>query len=330
MFAVRASSDTLPATTAAALISDIRAAGLPGFSGTLVAQLSLGLPELPSVAGGPAASSPQSLMSGSHTMRFWYGGPDRQRVALFGETSETDVFHFGTDVWQWDSDTRIATHSVLPSAEARPLTPVPTSAASLTPQELAGRALAALDPSTTVAVSRGREVADRPAYELVLTPRTSGTRVGSVHIEVDGDQKVPLGVQVYPRGSSSAALDVSFTSITFNTPSDEYFQFSPPPGATVRDGARPAPAAGADRSAAPGVETTGGGWTTIAEYRTTPAQSAALARPFGPALRAVSGSWGTGRLLESPLLCVLVTQDGRVLAGAVDPSALYAAAAGLK
>jgi hypothetical protein len=42
----------------------------------------------------------------------------------------------------------------------------------------------------------------------------------------------------------------------------------------------------------------------------------------------VHGSWGSGRLLRSALLSVLVTSKGQVLAGAVTPSVLYADAAG--
>jgi hypothetical protein len=186
-----------------------------------------------------------------------------------------------------------------------------------------------MGPSTKVTVSPGREVADRPTYELVLTPRDPATRVGSVHIEIDGEQKVPLGVQVYPRGATSPAIDVAFTSVTFKTPSDGYFEFSPPPGATVRRGGQPSSATPGVASATPGAAptTTGSGWATVAEYRATATGTATLTKPMGASLRAVSGAWGTGRLLESPLLCVLVTQDGRVFAGAVDPSALYAAAA---
>jgi hypothetical protein len=41
----------------------------------------------------------------------------------------------------------------------------------------------------------------------------------------------------------------------------------------------------------------------------------------------VSGSWGSGHLLQSKLFSVLVTDDGRILAGAVAPDALYGAAA---
>ena len=47
-------------------------------------------------------------------------------------------------------------------------------------------------------------------------------------------------------------------------------------------------------------------------------------------LPTVRGSWGTGRLLSTRLLSVLITNDGRVFAGAVAPSALYAAAASHK
>jgi hypothetical protein len=38
----------------------------------------------------------------------------------------------------------------------------------------------------------------------------------------------------------------------------------------------------------------------------------------------VHGSWGTGRLLRTTLLTVLVTSKGQILAGAVAPSVLYA------
>ena len=39
------------------------------------------------------------------------------------------------------------------------------------------------------------------------------------------------------------------------------------------------------------------------------------------------GSFGTGRVLQSRLFCVLLLDDGRVLIGAVTPQRLTAAAA---
>ena len=41
----------------------------------------------------------------------------------------------------------------------------------------------------------------------------------------------------------------------------------------------------------------------------------------------VSGAWGSGRLLSGKLFSVLLTDDGRVLVGAVTPERLYQAAA---
>jgi hypothetical protein len=53
---------------------------------------------------------------------------------------------------------------------------------------------------------------------------------------------------------------------------------------------------------------------------------------LGPLMRAttpVHGAWGSGRLLRTSLLDVLITSKGAVLAGAVQPSVLYADAAAL-
>ena len=41
----------------------------------------------------------------------------------------------------------------------------------------------------------------------------------------------------------------------------------------------------------------------------------------------VSGSWGSGRLLRGTLFSAVLTDDGRVAAGAVAPDALYSALA---
>jgi len=46
------------------------------------------------------------------------------------------------------------------------------------------------------------------------------------------------------------------------------------------------------------------------------------------ALPRVSGSWGSGWLLESALFSLLVTDDGRLLVGAVDADRLFEVASG--
>jgi hypothetical protein len=126
-------------------------------------------------------------------------------------------------------------------------------------------------------------------------------------------------------------------------PAAEYFRFTPPPGATVRRGVQPqlvssngrARVAAADSASAqttdgqPAVET---GWSAITAFRLTNGVDSDTATDSAPggqlraAMRPVSGSWGSGYLLETPLLCVLIISDGRVLSGSVEPAELYAAA----
>ncbi len=135
------------------------------------------------------------------------------------------------------------------------------------------------------------------------------------------------------RPSTSPSLDINFT-----VPGDDNFRFTPPKGATV-EGAVTAVWASAAASARPprplNPQIIGTGWTSILAVHagdlvpgagSNPAAGRS-ARQFLDALTPVSGAWGSGRLFESKLVSILFTDDGRVFVGAVDPSALYAAAA---
>lgn len=325
MFRAQATSESLPETSPGALIAAVQAPHVTGFSGTVVSRLALGLPELPAIGNAGNGSSLTSLLSGSHTVQVWYGGADKQRIALLGATDETDLFRSGRQVWQWSSADHVALHTLLPKHTDRAAR-IPSPAGSLTPSGLANDALEALDPSTKMAVKTDLRVANRSAYELILTPRTTSSRIRAVHISVDGKTKIPLGVQVFARGERLAAIDVAFTSIRFAQPSASYFRFTAPADATVREFdlgkylPREVPAAGPQR-----IVAIGRSWSTIYTYRT----GKPIAMPKGALRRGttpVHGSWGHGRLFESSLLSVLITDDGRVYAGAVDPDALYAAA----
>lgn len=326
VFKANASSDSqsLPRTTPAALIAAVQDNQVRGFSGTVVSHISLGLPDLSGLPQADDDTSFTALLSGSHTMQVWYGGLDRQRVALLGATDEDDLFRDGRDVWQWSSATRVAVHTLLPR-DSRPDGDEPTSPTSLTPIALARRALHDMAPGTRVTVDAGHTVADRSAYELVLTPRTAATKVGSVRISIDGATKVPLGVQIYPRDSSSAAVDVAFTSIRFGKQANRNFAFAPPPGAQVK---RVHSAGGsAELPGGTAVTRTGSGWATV--IGAAPGRRAIANYAHGALLKQltpVSGSWGKGWLLDADLVSVLVTDDGRVYAGAVPPAELYAAA----
>lgn len=320
MFHANASSGPLPTTTPSQLLADIKSADVSGYSGTVVSQLALGLPPLAAigVTGDTGGPSFVSLLSGSHTLQVWYGGPEKERVALLGSEDETDMFREGREVWQWNSADRVAVHTQLPADSPDAGSVVSSGVASMSPDQLSRKLLDSLDRSTRVTVTTGREVADRSTYDLVLTPRGSATKIASARIAVDGATKLPLGVRVYARGATTPALDIAFTNIRIGRQAERNFEFSPPPGATVQRGTA---------ASRPVATTTGTGWTTV--FGTDIGKSAAAKitqGALGKTLKPVSGSWGRGRLLDSALVSVLVTDDGRVFAGAVEPSGLYAAA----
>ncbi len=326
---------SLPPKTAGQLLVDLQGAKVDGLSGTVVQDSDLGLPELPQTGsgGGSGASSLTSLLTGSHTLRVWYAGEDKQRVALLGSLGETDVVRNGTNAWLWTSDTNSATHITVPAGKAG-ADRADQLPAGVTPQQAAEAALKALDPTTAVSTASTSTVAGRDAYELVLAPKDKSALVGQVRLAVDAKTSVPLRVQVYPKNSSNGpAFQVGFTSVSFDVPGAAQFAFNPPPGAKVTEGSLPTgslptgskPAAGDRAKAREGVTTVGTGWTTVAVLPGPTTTDGALST-FVNQLPRVSGSWGSGRLMSSALVSALLTDDGRLVVGMVPPEQLYAAA----
>src|SRR5947209_15371014 len=154
--ALRASAETrLPARSAAQLLVDLQTARLDGVAGTVVERADLGLPGLPAgLAGATGGTDITSLISGSHTLRVWYSGQDKARVALVGAMGESDIVHNGADTWIWNSKDNTATHLRQTDANGKPAPhAMPSGLPSdlpRTPQELADQVLATLDPTTKV------------------------------------------------------------------------------------------------------------------------------------------------------------------------------------
>ncbi|HEV8647927.1 MAG TPA: hypothetical protein VG276_00645 [Actinomycetes bacterium] len=338
---------SLPQRSAEQLLADVGRADPAGLSGTVVETARLGLPALPTQAGGGDASL-AGLAAGSHTARVWYAGKERARVAVSGSLSEADVIRNGRDLWTWESATNSATHVRLPEDKAAGgrgavgVLPVPT------PEEAARQVLDAVTPTTSVRVGRTARVAGRPVYELVLAPKDARSLVDSVALAVDGDTKVPLRVRVFAKGQASPAFEVGFTEVQFRVPDASVFRFTPPPGAKVTErgaGAKPEAAkaeaakpgaakpgaagpADAKRHAMGGPAVIGESWTSVVVARGVTAGSVTgPAKALLAAAEPVQGSFGSGRLLRSPLFSALLTDDGRLYLGAVTPEALTAAAA---
>jgi outer membrane lipoprotein-sorting protein len=356
---VASADPALPARSAAQLLVDVQNAKVAGLSGTVVETADLGLPSLAGLTGGQSGADLTKLVAGSNTARVWYAGDQKVRLALLGTLGETDVVRNGTDVWTWQSRDNTATHTTIPAnAATRTPGPLATGLPS-TPQEAAAAALAAIDPTTAVSTTGSAKVAGRDAYELVLAPKDTASLIGQVRLAIDAKQHIPLRVDVYAKGANNPAVRVAFQDISFAVPDAQQFTFNPPPGAKVTQqqpdtathkvppnmNERPAVPGKADGKATPpaadGSKVIGTGWTSVlvAKLPSGSDSTAGKNGAAGPAgvdasqfagllksLPAVKGSWGSGHLLRSSLFSVLLTDDGRVLVGAVAPEKLYEAA----
>jgi len=272
--------------------------------------------------GGAAAASATdlddliSLATGTHTARVYLDGSNA-RLQVLDRLAERDVYVSDDDAWIYDSAEKAATHLTVDQALAR------------------------LDETTEVSVGTDARVAGREVYELVLVPRDADTLVGEISVAIDGDTGVALAASVTARGAEEPAFSVAFTEVSFEAPDASVFAFTPPEGTEVTEHAVPVPTVaeleqwkaeaeageetGDERMPQPIVH--GEGWSSVVELPAGAVGAAGLDGETSAMLDTLTERVDGGRILSTSLVTVLITDDGRVLAGAVSADRLLDAAA---
>lgn len=310
----------LPKKSAQQLLELVAHSTEDSFSGTLQQTSDLGLPELPSGGQFAGASDALELLTGDHKARVFVGSADQARVQVLDKLAERDIVRNGSEVWVYDSDKQEATHLALPDRSATaPTDSVPT------PSSLAAQFLAALEPSTKVTVEDNASVAGRSAYVLKLTPSSADTLVGSVALSVDAKTGLPLGVTVTADGRKEPAFSVEYSSIDLSAPDASLFDFTPPKGTTVEDVTAPTTTAHPSYDGSKAA-VSGTGWDAVVELPSGAAKATSGSEQ-GDLLQKLTTKVDGGRVLQTALVSVLLTDDGRVLAGAVPVERLQSVAA---
>ncbi|MFI0039653.1 outer membrane lipoprotein carrier protein LolA [Streptomyces mutabilis] len=345
----------LPKVTAEQLIEKIAKSDVEQLSGTVKITTDLGLPDLgglesglmsgmsgtPGAAGDEdgSAADPSAklteLVSGTHTLRVAADGPDRQKLSLLENAAEYSLIHDGKDVWGYDSKSNEVYHSTTSESAGQPAKEAPA-----TPKDFADQALKAVDDTTSVTVDGTAQVAGRDAYRLVIKPKQEGSTVGAVSIAVDAKTGMPLKFTLTPTSGGAAVVDAGFTRVSFAKPDASTFDFTPPKGAKVTEGDEMTGAPEHEREAAggdvaeelDGLKVIGEGWNSIATFDTggqgLPTGSAGgdLGGFLGSFGDQVKGDFGSGTVFKTRLVNALITDDGKIYAGAVTKDALVKAA----
>ncbi|MCP2262629.1 Outer membrane lipoprotein-sorting protein [Streptoalloteichus tenebrarius] len=309
------SAPSLPPVGAEQLVESVLRAQPPAMGGAVKVDNALGLPAVPGVPEGTA------LLAGGQA-RVWLDGQGRGRVQIASSGGEQTIVHDGSTVWRWDSASRTVVRSSHPEPQGVPGTVDPSAMA----RELVGR----IRSSSAVAVDGTARVANRDAYELVLTPAPSErTVLREVRVAVDAEKRVPLRVTVLANGSSDPVLQAGFTELTMGQQDAGLFRFEPPAGATVKDAERHVDGPSAKKAGKPTV--VGDGWDTAVVVDLPKGEGGqdplALVKQVG---KPVEGAYGRGWLVSTRVGSALVTESGRAALGAVPEQVLAEALGGAR
>ncbi|MFD8808108.1 outer membrane lipoprotein carrier protein LolA [Streptomyces sp. NPDC059597] len=331
----------LPKISAQRLVEKIARSDVQQFSGTVKISTDLGLPDLGGLESGLGGSGghdggssadPSSkvteLASGTHTLRVAADGPDRQKLSLRERGAEYSLIHDGKDVWGYDSGSNEVFHG---TAEQHEHGKQREDERQGTPQDFAKEALKAVDDTTSVTVAGTERVAGRDAYKLQIKPKQQGSTVGAVTIAVDAKTGTPLKFTLTAKSGGKPVVDTGFTQVSFAKPPASTFDFTPPKGAKVteeKDSGKREHTAGPGAlfgGAADGGKVVGKGWTSVATFDTgaegdIPSSSAGGF--LGSLGDQVTGDFGKGTVFSTRLVNALVTDDGKVYAGAVTKQTL--------
>lgn len=327
----------LPEIGAEELVASALEAEPPAFEGRAELEHELGL---------PAMTGMDALDIDS--VRVFHDGAESARVQVERQGSEQTFVKNTDEVWVYDSREDTADHLTWDEADAAAARKH-AEGRMADPSRSAADLIEQLRPTSEIVVDGTARVADRAAYELVLTPKPSEkTLLREVTVAIDSETRLPLRFEVFANGSSDPVASLGFTEFTLGEQDAELFEFTAPEGAKVReqelDDAAPGGSHDGHGDGLEGkkgmeeLETVGEGWDTVVIGEAPEGMPAGLPQgelPEGagedvPELGAmlgrlgapVSGEFGTGTHIEMAVGGAVIASDGRVAAGAVPQQVL--------
>jgi outer membrane lipoprotein-sorting protein len=329
---------SLPAISPQALVQSVLTAKPTAMGGTVEVDNNLGLPAIPGL--------PSQLGNGTSQVRVWSDGAGHSRISLPNNASEQTYVDDGTTLYEWNSATK--TVNEYPVGQHQHQLSPTDSGRVFDPATVAQKLVSTMQTTSTVEVGGTDTVADRPAYDLVLTPKPQEkTLLRQVQIAIDAQTRLPLRVSVLANGSSTPAIQVGFSSIDVGAQDPSLFHFTPPAGSTVTHGDSTGKQMDtATNRTSPTV--VGSGWDTVLVAKLPAGMSSSIGSSSGTGSSGtgivgsgsrssdpmslvtqfgtpVSGAWGHGWVISTNIANALITSDGRVAVGFVPQQVLIQA-----
>lgn len=183
-------------------------------------------------SGALTGAAGSALLSGA-TGRLWATNDGRGRLELQSNAGDVQIVWNADKVTAFDATSNTVYSFTLPKQ---------TSAAndskdSGTPPTLSEitKMLADLSTQATVSDAQPDNVGNQPAYTVTVSPKHDGGLLGQAQLAFDAARGVPLRVAIYAQGSSTPALALEATNISYGAVAASSVDVSPPAGAKVVD-----------------------------------------------------------------------------------------------
>jgi hypothetical protein len=328
--------------SATALRARMLASANVPYQGYVESSVDLDLPSLPDLG------DVSSLLDGITDQYAWYRSPGQWRSDVITASGEDDTYQTSQGTFQWSYSANLLTQIIGAQPVRLP------RAADLLPPALALRLLSFASSATKISRLPSQRVAGVDAAGLRLLPDDPDSTVGAVDIWANPGNGLPVQVDIFTHGSAQPILVARFLDLSEGLPSLADVTPAPAPGVGTTVTALPDVSGIVDRFGPPLPSQIAGqsqvpapsGLADVAAYGAGFSRFAVLPLPsrvgqsaLNAAQSAGAGgvklsSGGTGALIETPLLTVLLAQSqfgGPVylLTGAVTPTLLVQAGSDL-
>ena len=182
-------------------------------------------------SGALTGAAGSALLTGA-TGRLWATNDGRGRLELQSSAGDVQIVWNGDKVTAYDATSNTVYSFTLPKQSSS------TSGADKgTPPQLSEITtfLADLSKQATVSDAQPDNVGNQPAYTVTVSPKHDGGLLGSAQLAFDAARGVPLRIAIYAQGSSTPALALEATNISYGAISASDVNVSPPAGAKVVD-----------------------------------------------------------------------------------------------
>jgi outer membrane lipoprotein-sorting protein len=291
-------------------------------------------------AAGQLSSSP--LLTGA-SGRLWIAKDGRTRLDLQSEKGDTQIYYDGqSKVSMYDASSNTLYRYTIPAHEGDDSNESSGSGTATTRHEAPTvakieEAISHLGRHASVSGATPTDIAGQAAYTVHFSPNESGSLIGGAELSWDAVHGVPLRAAIYSSTSSSPAIELTSTAISYGPVESSVFEFTPPANAKIEEvvlpskhGDTPSSTHSGER---PHVTTQGHGIASIAVIESkTKADAGQSSQALAEGLQKVKINGVEATELPTELGTLLSFESSGVrylLAGAVSPVAVEAVAKGL-